>query len=101
MISERQLATLRDLSTGIAAANTEPEVLAAARANLGADQRSLPFTLTYLYDGDALKLAASERHRRAPRRCVARAWPEAEALVDLRRPGPADGCLGRRRRRRR
>src|SRR4051812_606862 len=52
VIGERRLATLRDLSAGSSAARTEAEVLAAAALHLGADQRSLPFTLVYLYDGD-------------------------------------------------
>src|SRR3954471_2134251 len=90
VVSERQLATLRDLSTGIAAARTEAEVLAAVRTELAADQRSLPFTLTYLYDGDALKLAAAsgidEHHS-----VVARTWPEQEAQVELDVPGLPTG----------
>src|SRR3954466_11874091 len=48
VIGERRLATLRDLSTGISGARTEDDVLAAVSANLGTDQRSLPFTLVYL-----------------------------------------------------
>ena len=78
VIGERRLATLRDLSTGISGARTEEDVLAAASANLDADQRSLPFTLVYL-DG---QLRGGERDRRVP--------PGGGAVVAVRagaRPG--------------
>src|SRR3954462_3632048 len=52
VIGERRLATLRDLSAEISGARTEAEVLAAAARALGADQRSLPFTLIYLRGDD-------------------------------------------------
>ena len=52
VISERRMATLRDLGTGLAAASTEAEVHAAARQQLGTDGHNLPFALGYLFDAD-------------------------------------------------
>jgi len=50
VLSERRMATLRDLAAAIAAARTRDDVLAAVREQLGANLRSLPFSLTYLFD---------------------------------------------------
>src|SRR5829696_5338093 len=57
VIGERRMATLRDLSAGISGARTEHEVLAAAGRHLDADQRSLPFSLIYLFEDDQARLA--------------------------------------------
>src|SRR5690348_14353948 len=52
VIGERQMATLRDLGAGLTVAASEADVFVAVARHLGADQRSLPFTLTYLFDDD-------------------------------------------------
>ena len=60
VVGERHLTTLGALGSALAAARTEPEVLAAATAALAEDQRSLPFALIYLSaDGSAVLAAAS------------------------------------------
>jgi anti-anti-sigma factor len=50
VLSERRMATLRDLAAAVAAARTLDDVLAAVREQLGANLHSLPFSLTYLFD---------------------------------------------------
>src|SRR3954467_15553275 len=50
VVSERQLATLRDLSAGLSGARTEAEVLDAVSTQLATDPRSLPFSLVYLLE---------------------------------------------------
>jgi len=59
LIGERRLATLQKLASELAAVRTEPDVCAAIACGLNANQRDLPFTLTYLFDatGDAVRLA--------------------------------------------
>jgi signal transduction histidine kinase/DNA-binding response OmpR family regulator/serine phosphatase RsbU (regulator of sigma subunit)/anti-sigma regulatory factor (Ser/Thr protein kinase) len=52
VIGERQMATLRDLGAGLTLAGSEHEVFVAVARHLGADDRSLPFTLTYLFDDE-------------------------------------------------
>jgi PAS domain S-box-containing protein len=52
VIAERRMETLRVLGGGLAAARTEPEMLAAVREHLTANQFDLPFSLVYLYDAD-------------------------------------------------
>ncbi|MDT9682420.1 SpoIIE family protein phosphatase [Streptomyces sp. TRM76323] len=60
VIGERRMATLRDLGSDPSVIRTEQEVLDFAGQQLTANQRDLPFTLTYLYgeDGSA-RLAAT------------------------------------------
>src|SRR4051812_12889015 len=48
VISERRLATLQQFASALAAANTEAEVLDAVEQQLRANDKDLPFTLTYL-----------------------------------------------------
>jgi len=50
VIGERRMATLRDLGAGLTVAASESDVFLAAAQHLGADRRSLPFTLTYVFD---------------------------------------------------
>ena len=50
VIAERQLATLRALGSDPTALRSEDDVLRAVQRHLEADLRSLPFTLTYLFD---------------------------------------------------
>jgi len=52
IISERRLATLRELASALASSNTEHEVFSAVESQLGANTKDLPFTLTYLFDAD-------------------------------------------------
>ena len=52
VIAERQMATLRDLGAGLTVAASESDAFVAAARHLGADLRSLPFTLTYLFDDE-------------------------------------------------
>ncbi|MFI5495964.1 SpoIIE family protein phosphatase [Actinoplanes sp. NPDC051859] len=59
VIGERRMATLRDLGSDPSAIRTEQEVLAFAEAQLGRNLRDLPFTLTYLFDGDRARLAGA------------------------------------------
>lgn len=60
VISERRMATLRDLGSDPSVLRTEDESLAFAHRQLGRNLCDLPFTLTYLFDenGDA-RLAGS------------------------------------------
>ncbi len=50
VISERRMALLRDLSSGLAAASTVDDVCVAARRELVTDASDLPFVLGYLFD---------------------------------------------------
>src|SRR4051812_14655507 len=81
VVSERQLATLRDLGTALSGARTESEVLAAARAQLESDRRSLPFSLIYLFGDERPRLVAAsgigEAHPAAEPW-----WPVEETLVE-------------------
>src|SRR3954451_21060746 len=81
VISERQLATLRDLSAGLPAARTEAEVLAAVGAQLAADPRSLPFSLVYLFGDGEPRLAANSGIR-SDHVAAQPWWPAQETLVD-------------------
>src|SRR4051794_11991719 len=81
VVSERQLATLRDLSAGIAAARTEAEVLGAVGTQLAADLRSLPFALVYLFEDGEPRLAANSGIRR-DHPAAQPWWPAEETLVE-------------------
>lgn len=85
IIGERQLATLRDLGTRLAAAATRTEVMAALEACLAAESRDVPFALAYLADpdGTAAKLAAVHRLGETNS-----AIPPSIALKDGRAAGP-------------
>jgi signal transduction histidine kinase/ActR/RegA family two-component response regulator len=52
VLSERRMATLRDMATALAAARTEVEVLTAVEDQLATNPYDLPFSLVYLYDDD-------------------------------------------------
>nr|WP_218566091.1 SpoIIE family protein phosphatase [Vallicoccus soli] len=54
VVSARHLATVREVGSALTALRSEREVLDAAAARLAADQRSLPFTATYLVDAEAV-----------------------------------------------
>ncbi|CAN5713580.1 hypothetical protein BH11PSE8_BH11PSE8_04300 [soil metagenome] len=53
VLSERRLATLSTLASGLAASDSRARVMAATEQALGAAARELPFTLVYLFDADA------------------------------------------------
>ncbi|MFF3365251.1 SpoIIE family protein phosphatase [Streptomyces misionensis] len=57
VIGERRMTTLRDLGSDPSVIRTEQEVLAFADQQLHRNRRDLPFTLTYLFDGDTARLA--------------------------------------------
>ena len=88
IISERRMTTLRELASGLATANTESELLAAAKRQLSANAKDLPFTLTYLFDprGKAVLECATgieSGHPIAPERIADSAggpWPVSEIL---------------------
>ena len=77
VIGARRLATLRDLSSAMAAATTEAEMFAAAKGPITANAHSLPFTLTYLLEADTrtARLAMSTGIRPG--------HPAAPALIDI------------------
>ncbi|MFF9640923.1 SpoIIE family protein phosphatase [Kitasatospora aureofaciens] len=52
VIGERRMATLQDLGSDPSVVRTEQEVLAFAGRQLERNPRDLPFSLTYLFDGD-------------------------------------------------
>src|SRR3954454_13931463 len=59
VLAERRMATLRDLAAALAAARTEHDVLAAVGTELAGNPADLPFSMTYLVDGDgAARLGA-------------------------------------------
>ncbi|GAA3117999.1 SpoIIE family protein phosphatase [Streptomyces rameus] len=59
VIGERRMATLRDLGSDPSVIRTEQEVLAFADRQLTTNRQDLPFTLTYLFDGDTARLAGA------------------------------------------
>jgi PAS domain S-box-containing protein len=59
VIGERRMATLRDLGSDPSVIRTEQEVLAFADRQLDRNRKDLPFTLTYLFEGDAARLAGA------------------------------------------
>lgn len=60
VISERRMTTLRDLGSDPSVVPAESQMLTAAAGQLGRNLRDLPFTLTYLFDGDGgARLAAA------------------------------------------
>jgi PAS domain S-box-containing protein len=50
VISERRMATVRELGTALAAASTVDEVCAAAGRRIALDRRGVPFALGYIFD---------------------------------------------------
>lgn len=59
VIGERRMATLRDLGSDPSVIRTEGQTLAFAGEQLANNPRDLPFTLTYLFDGETARLAAA------------------------------------------
>lgn len=77
VIGERRMTTLRDLGSEPTVLTSEEAVLGAAADRLGENLRDLPFTLTYLFDDDGARLAATSG--------IDRGHPVAAELL------PADG----------
>ena len=60
VVGERRMRTLRDLGTDPAVAQDQDDVLRAAGRHLAGNPADLPFTLTYLWEGDgAARLVAT------------------------------------------
>ncbi|MFI5932055.1 SpoIIE family protein phosphatase [Actinoplanes sp. NPDC051494] len=59
VIGARRMATLRDLGSDPSAIRSEQEALAFAAGQLEGNLSDLPFTLTYLFDGEDARLAAT------------------------------------------
>jgi len=61
VIGERRMATLRDLGSDLSVVRTEREVLEFGGRQLGLNRWDLPFTVTYLFEGDGVtaRLAGS------------------------------------------
>ena len=99
VIGERRMATLRDLGSDLTAVRTEQETLEFAGRQLDRNRQDLPFTLTYLFDGDggtarlAVSTGIAAGHPAAPAALAAGdpdpVWPVAAllrgetSLVDL------------------
>ena len=52
VIGERRLATLRSLASELSTTSTERDVMAAIERSLRTNTKDLPFTLTYLFNGE-------------------------------------------------
>lgn len=59
VIGERRVETLRDVASGLASAKTEREVLQTIGEQLSKNECDLPFTLTYLFEGEEANLGCS------------------------------------------
>jgi hypothetical protein len=62
VIGERQLATLRDLGSRLAAASTRAEVMASVEICLAEEPRDLPFALAYLAESGGKEAALTAAH---------------------------------------
>ncbi|OBI79265.1 SpoIIE family protein phosphatase [Mycobacterium sp. E740] len=94
VISERQMATLRDLGSDPSVVSTEEQIMAFADRQLEQNQRDLPFTLTYLFDDDGgARLAGSSgigtEHPNAP----ARLLPDGDAAWPLEAPARGESAV--------
>jgi len=85
IVGDRRLASLRDLAAQLTATTSEEAVFAATARVLGANDKDLPFTLTYLFDevGQATLVSRTgigADHPAAPSRIAmsdASSWPAA------------------------
>ncbi|HET9172994.1 MAG TPA: SpoIIE family protein phosphatase [Actinospica sp.] len=59
VVAERRMSTLRDLGSDLAAVRTEQEILAFTARQFERNEKSFPFTLTYLFEGGVARLAAT------------------------------------------
>jgi hypothetical protein len=91
IVGERRMATLRDLGSEPTTGRDEYEYVLACSRHLESNPRSLPFTLTYLFEADSMaaQLAAATGiragHPAAPATIAATAkrpcWPVAEVAA--------------------
>ncbi|MFF9178501.1 SpoIIE family protein phosphatase [Streptomyces sp. NPDC014793] len=79
VIGERRMATLRDLGSDPSVIRTEQEALDFADLQLRRNRKDLPFTLTYLFDGDTARLAGASG--------VLAGHPAAPAVLAIDEPG--------------
>ncbi len=80
VIGERRMATLRDLGSDPTVSRTEEQALAFSARQLSHNLRDLPFSLTYLVDGQgAARLAAASG--------IAAGHPAAPAVLSIDKPG--------------
>ncbi|MGW1588540.1 SpoIIE family protein phosphatase [Streptomyces sp. NPDC002386] len=79
VIGERRMATLRDLGSDPSVIRTEQEALNFAGLQLRRNRKDLPFTLTYLFDGDTARLAGASG--------VLAGHPAAPAVLAVDEPG--------------
>jgi PAS domain S-box-containing protein len=84
VIGARRMTTLRDLGSDPSAIRTEHEMLAFVGTQLSGNRRDLPFSLTYLFDGDGVRLAASTGMAATHPAADPKLWP-ADGLVTLDR----------------
>ncbi|MFB6893226.1 SpoIIE family protein phosphatase [Kitasatospora sp. NPDC056327] len=100
VLSERRMATLRDLGSDPGAVRTEGQFLEFSSEQLARNPHCLPFTLTYLFHDDGTaRLAASsgipDGHPAAPAvtgPATARPWPVARAREGRTSLVPLDGA---------
>jgi len=52
VIGTRRLGSLRELAASLATVTTEADVIEGIRGGIGENQRDIPFSMLYLYDGD-------------------------------------------------
>jgi PAS domain S-box-containing protein len=78
VIGERQLATLRDLGSRLAAAPTRAEVVGALRASLAAEPADLPFALAYFFEPGHARAVLAAVHG------LAADTPGAVSVLDAR-----------------
>jgi PAS domain S-box-containing protein len=90
VIGDRRMATLRDLGSDPSAIRTEREMLAFVGAQLERNRSDLPFSLTYLFEGDGVRLGASTGIPPTHPAADPGNWP-AEGLVELRDPALPSG----------
>ncbi|MCU7727961.1 SpoIIE family protein phosphatase [Actinoplanes sp. KI2] len=84
VIGERRMATLRDLGSDPGSVRSEQQMLAFAGVQLGRNPHDLPFTLTYLFDDGATRLAGATGIPAGHPAADPRVWPgETPALVEL------------------
>ena len=83
VIGERRMATLRELGSDPTAIRSEAEAIALAGRHLAANLHSLPFTLTYIFDGDG-----GDAHLRGSSG-IAPGHPAAPEVIRRDDPAPA------------
>jgi PAS domain S-box-containing protein len=88
VIGARRMATLRDLGSDPSAIRTEQQMLTFAAAQLAGNLRDLPFTLTYLFQDDGVRLRASTGTDSAPDTT----WPAEAAARGESVLVPLDGA---------